>query len=103
MKTNQAKAFAQLHLHGWELEEIDYIEFKNTYRENRGKEHTSSFEYRDFIDFPCTCDYYSIDGYKYYTYNYLISYHDGHDNVSYSCRIKCLTHDELYSYAHIGQ
>ena len=103
MKTNQAKAFAQLHLHGHELEEIDYIDWKNTYRNNIGKGYSSNLQFREFSDFPCTCDYYSIDGYDYYTYNYLISYHDGHDNVSYSCRIKCLTHDELYSYAHIGQ
>ena len=103
METNKAKAFAQLHLHGHELEELDYWEFKNIYRENIGKQHTSSFDSREFSDFPCTCDYFSIDGYDYYKYNYLITYHDGHDCDTYACRVKMLTQAELYSYAHIGQ
>jgi hypothetical protein len=100
---NKAKAFAQLHLHGRELEEIDDIEFKNTYRDSIGKKYSSNLEFREFTDFPCTCDSYSIDGYDYYIYNYLITYHDGHDCDTYVCKVKRLTHDELYSYAHIGQ
>ena len=77
---NKAKAFAQLHLHGRELEEIDDIEFKNTYRDSIGKKYSSNLEFREFTDFPCTCDSYSIDGY---------------DSSTYVCKVKRPTIKEI--------
>lgn len=101
---NQAQLIAELIHYGYELESISREEFWNTYEEhNTGPQRTevNNYEYKDF---RCDCMSYSIDGYDYYSYGYLISSgYDGFDSVGYMCRKKVLTNAEMYSYSHLGQ
>jgi hypothetical protein len=96
---NQAQLIAELIHYGYELESITREEFWNTYEENKSAEHRDDISSYEYKDFRCDCISYSIDGYKYYIYGYLInSGYDGFDSVSYICRKKVSTNAEINAF-----
>lgn len=96
---NQAQLLAELMYYGKELESISREEFFSTYEDNKDKEHSSNMSNHLYNDFQCDCMNYSIDGYDYYSYSYLInSGYDGFDSVSYVFKIKVSTSAEMRSF-----
>jgi hypothetical protein len=92
---NQAQLYAELHHYGNTLETIKSKEFWNTYKEKTNRINKPSLSLRENREFSCDYIYYSIDGYEYYLYTYLITSYDGYDSVSYICRKKVLSHVEM--------
>jgi len=96
---NQAQLIAELIHYGKKLETITNEEFWNTYESNKESEHRSDINSYEYKDFSCDCMSYSIDGYDYYTYGFLItSGYDGYDSVGYICRKKVSTNAEITSF-----
>jgi hypothetical protein len=101
---NQAQLIAELIHFGQELEPISREEFWNTYEEHSTSDERCELNHYEHKDFRCDCWSFSIDGYEYYSYGYLInSGYDGFDSVSYICRKKVLTNAEMNSYSYLGQ
>ena len=96
---NQAQLIAELIHYGYILESISREEFWNIYEENRSAEHRDDIRSYEYEQFRCECMSYSIDGYDYYSYGYLISSgYDGYDSVGYICRKKVSTHAETNAF-----
>jgi hypothetical protein len=96
---NQAQLIAELIHYGYTLESISREEFWNTYEDNKDAEHRDDMSQYEYKEFRCECWSFSIDGYDYYSYGYLISSgYDGYDSVGYICRKKVSTNAEINAF-----
>ena len=91
MEKNIAQAFAELSHFGRDIQEISYTDFWNVLRENED----AQVQNIQCTDFPCEYTYFSIDGWDYYCYDYLITYYDGYDSSLYVCKVKRATIQEI--------
>jgi hypothetical protein len=101
---NQAQLLAELIYYGIELVSISIEEFWNTYEDNKGKEYSTTisdhvYHNHQYNDLQCNTWSYSIDGYDYYSYAYLVNHgYDGFDSVSYVFKIKVSTNAEMNAF-----
>ena len=89
---NIAQSLAELEHFNTKLEEITSQDFWNAFDKD-----VNTLNHHSYKDFPCECTSYCIDGWEYYSYGYLINvgWEGDKDVVSYVCRIKRMTTQEM--------
>ena len=89
---NIAQSLAELEHFNTEMEEITSQDFWKAFDKNR-----NTLTHHSYTDFPCESMSFSIDGWDYHSYSYLINvgWEGDKDVVSYVCRIKRYTRQEM--------